>query len=103
MIVLHDRGPEAIAEEMSPSPMAPVEALGVDAVQPAQSERKLLAGRTHEHVVMRRHETPRVALPIMVLARRLEETDEEPSVIVIAIDRRLADAPRRHVKDTVRK
>jgi hypothetical protein len=33
MVVLDDRGPEAIAEEMSFSAVALVEALGVDAVQ----------------------------------------------------------------------
>jgi hypothetical protein len=38
-----------------------------------------------------------------MVARRMKETDEEPSIIVIAIDRRVAAAAGRHVEDTVGK
>jgi hypothetical protein len=86
---------------MSLAPVATVESLCVQAVQPVHARRKALARRFHEQVVMRPHEAPRMNPPAEHLDHLAEEPAKRLAVEVVDVDVRSGDAARRHVEEAV--
>jgi hypothetical protein len=91
-LVAENVGGETFAEEVTPTPMAAVEAEGVDAVQPFHAVREPLPGGLDDEVVVRPHQTMRVDAPTAVLRRCLEQREEVEAVEVGDEDLRVAYA-----------
>jgi hypothetical protein len=73
--------------------MPAIETLRETAIEPPHPSPEVGLWRPDNEVVMRRHETKRQARPIVALNDAREGSDERRSVIVVAEDRLLSDAP----------
>jgi glutaryl-CoA dehydrogenase (non-decarboxylating) len=91
----------AALEEVSTTLVAPVELLRIAAVQLAHPARETLARRVEDEVVVVRHETERVANPLVAGDDRSEQSQKSSPVDVVNEDRRAVIAARRDVVEAV--
>jgi len=97
-----DVGGEAVTEEVPSSPVAPIEALRIDAVQPVESRGEVLAERREHQVVVVRHQAEGLGSPDVPLRGFTQELEKASAVPVVAEDRAAVDAPGRNVEVAVR-
>jgi hypothetical protein len=95
-------GGVAITEKVSSSPVAEVEALRIDAVQPVESRGEILAERREHEVVVIRHQAEGLGSPDVALHGVAQELEKAAAVPVVAEDRAAVDAPGRNVEVAVR-
>jgi len=93
--------PEPSLEDMAHLSVARVERHRVEAVEGVHAFGDVGVRRLHDEVVMVRHQAVRVNGPASRTRHLAEELAEELAVVVTAVDRRAADAPRHHVVDPV--
>jgi hypothetical protein len=102
LVLVFDRAaPEPLAEEMTPAPVAPVEALRVASVQSLKAGGQLRHGRLDDEVVMICHQAERVHAPVVLAHGAGQEAEEDPAVVVVPVDRDLPCPTRSHVKEAV--
>jgi hypothetical protein len=99
----HDPGGEAVAEEVAAAAVAAVEALGVDAVQPAHARGQVGAAGVDDEVVVVAHQAERVCDPGEASDRPREDGEEEPPIVVVAEDPASVHAAAVDVVGAVRK
>jgi hypothetical protein len=92
----------AVAEEVTPALVAPVERQRVDSVQAVHSAGHRLDGGLDHEVVVRRHQAVRVELPVEALDAVPEEGEEARPVQPVAEHRAVVDTEDRDVRDAVR-
>jgi hypothetical protein len=90
---------KAALEQMSGEFVAPVEPVGVHAVQPVHALRDVSFPCLDEEVVVIRHQAVRVAEPSQAINRLLYQLQEAGPVVCIDEDVLLAIPTRRHVVD----
>ena len=101
LVAVDDAGREAVAEEVAGAAVLPVEALRVDAVEPAEAVGELAARAGEDEVVVARHQAIRMDVPVLGADDLGEEGQEAAAVVVVAEDRAAVDAPDRDVVDAV--
>jgi hypothetical protein len=101
LVRLHDPGGEAVAEEVAAACVAAVEALGVDAVEPAHAGGEVGAAGFDDQVVVVAHEAERLARPVVGADRAREHREEEQPVGAVAVDRQPVHAAARQVPPAV--
>jgi hypothetical protein len=99
IVVSHDPGGEALAEEVAPTLVAAVMALRVRAVEPLEPVGESPQRSLHDQVVVVRHQAERVDAPVVALDLSGEEGEEEAVVVAVAERRRASDASRGDVVD----
>jgi hypothetical protein len=102
LLRLDDSRREAVAEEVPPAPVAAVEALRVDAVEPLHPDRKVLARGLEHQVVVVVEQAERLQAPARPDGDACEQAEELATVLVAHDDRALLDAPRADVEVAVR-
>ena len=100
-VAVDDARGEAVAEEVAGSSMTLVQALGVDAVEPAEAVGELPAGTREDEVVVARHQAERDHVPPLLACDVREEGEEVAPVVVVPEDRAAVDAFDRDVVDAV--
>jgi hypothetical protein len=103
ILVQDDPGVKAVAEEMSGSPMPPVEQLRVDTVEPLNSGRKGAPFALEDEVVVRSHEAVGVTAPPAARHDVAQEPQERESVHVVPKDPFAGDTARGDVEEAVGK
>jgi hypothetical protein len=101
VVVADDPGGEPRSEHMAVAVMAPVEALGVDAVQVLHPRGQSLGGRLEDEVVVRAHQAERMAIPPVAPDDEPEQPEEPEAVVVVDEDQASKHAARGHVEDAV--
>jgi hypothetical protein len=92
---------EAPSKDVAMAAVTHVEALGVDAVQILHARRQALDRRLDHEVIVRAHQTVRVAMPAVASGDQGEKRDEETSIDGVEVDRAREHAAGRHVEDPV--
>jgi hypothetical protein len=100
-VAVDDAGVVAIAEQVTPAFVAPVEPQGVDTVQAVEPARHRVDCRLEDEVVVRRHQAVRVELPLEAVDALPEERQEARAVEAVAEDRPVVDADGRDVEHAV--
>jgi hypothetical protein len=93
--------PEPSLEDVAHLSVARVESHRVEPVEGVHPFGDVRVRRLHDEVVVVRHQAVRVDRPASCPRHLAEELGEELAVVVTAVDRRAAHAPRHHVVDPV--
>lgn len=84
VLVFHDPGCEAVAEQMAPPLVAAVERLGVGAVEPLEAVREAPELGLDDQVVVVRHQAEGEHAPVVTLDLAREEAEETAVVVGVA-------------------
>jgi len=84
VVVFHDPGGEAVAEEVAPPLVAAVERLGVRAVEPLKAVREAPELGLDHQVVVVRHQAECVHAPVVTIDLARQEAEETAVVVGVA-------------------
>ena len=96
-VALHQHGMVAALEHVTGAAVAPVEGLGVHAIQVAHAAREVGCRRLEHEVIVVAHQAIRVTEPAPPLDRAPQEVEKAATIGGVLIDRRLRVAARGHV------
>jgi hypothetical protein len=99
VVVLDDPGGKALAEQVAPALVAPVEGLRVDAVEAAHAVGETPEFGLDDQVVVVRHHAEAVDAPVVLLDGLREQGEEEAIFVGRQEGRGLRHAARSHVVD----
>lgn len=102
IVARHEDGMKPTLEEMTGEAVASVEPLGVHTIHELNALRKIGLGRHEDEVIVVRHEAVRVRLPAKPPRHGLEESEEEPMVLVVEVGPLPPIAAGSHVVDPAR-